>query len=272
MASCGLTNLGSCIVEKLFDYLLNVVNSPIEPFLNLTLNLISAPININLFSSLWAIIIYCISMFYALLIMYSGFNFMISGYDSAKRENAKSWLRNVVIMIILVQASFFIYQLVIDLSSSMTSAMLTLVDQNFFKIGTGGFSDLGMSLTFSFLYINSLIITSFVLTIRYAVVAVGVVLFPLAIFLYFIPPLKSYGALIVNFLGISIFITFLDAILLIGFSKLVSLSMFSQMKTFVLVSAFTLISVMMFLLMFFSIIKSAMGTYSSVAMLIAKFA
>ena len=64
---------------------------------------------IQLFAGLWAIIIYVLSMFYALLMIYAGFQFIISGYDAQKRENAKAWLRNIVIMIILVQASFFIY-------------------------------------------------------------------------------------------------------------------------------------------------------------------
>jgi hypothetical protein len=270
MADCGLANLGSCIVEKIFEHFLNLVNAPVRPFLDLTLNLLSEPINLNLFSSLWVIIVYCLSMFYALLIMYSGFNFIISGYDSAKRENAKSWLRNVIIMIILIQASFFLYQLVIDLSSSMTSAILSLVDQSFFTLGTNGFPDLGMSFLLGTLYITSLIITSFVLTIRYAVVAVGVALFPIAIFLYFIPPLKPYGSLIANFLGISIFVTFIDAVFLIGFSKLVNVGVFGEMKIFVLITAFLLISLLMLFLMFFSIIKSSISVCSNVSSLIAK--
>src|SRR3989344_7884531 len=112
MPSCTLTNLGTCLVQNFFEFILNILNAPIQPFLQMTLNLLSAEVNLSLFFSMWVIVIYCISMFYALLLVGTGFNFVISGYDSEKRENAKQWLRNIVIMVILIQASFFIYQLV----------------------------------------------------------------------------------------------------------------------------------------------------------------
>jgi len=265
MADCGLLNLGSCLVEKLFEFILSLINAPTQTFLNLTLNLLSEPINLSLFSNLWAVIIYVISMFYALLLIYSGFNFIVSGYDSAKRENAKSWLRNVVIMIVLIQASFFIYQLTLDLSSSMTSVGLTLVDPGFYTITTSGIVDMGLAIIIGFFYVITLVLTCFILILRYAFVAIGVVLFPLAIFFYFIPPLKNYGQLIINFLGICIFVTFLDAVLLIGFSQLVNLDIFTNLKPLVLISAFGLIDLLMFFLMFFSIIKSAINITGKIA-------
>jgi hypothetical protein len=202
--------------------------------------------------------------------MYSGFNFIISGYDSAKRENAKNWLRNVILMIILVQSSFFLYKLVIDLSATLTSATLTLIDPNFFLLGTGGISDIGLAFTFGFLYLITQILTAFVLLLRYGIVCIGVVFFPLAIFFYFIPALKEYGSLILNFLGTCIFITFIDAVLLVGFSELVNIGILSNMKIFVLISAFSLINLVMFFMMFFSIIKSAINAKAGVATLIAK--
>ena len=205
-----------------------------------------------------------LSMFYALLIVASGLSFMISGYDSSKRENAKSWLRNIVIMIILIQASFFLYQLFIDLASAMTSAVLGLIDENFFLISADGISDLGLSILFSFIYLLTLILTALILTLRYAIVAIGVVLLPIGIFFYFLPPLKSYGSLILNFLGIAVFVVFFDAILLIGFSELANIGIFSSMKIVVLISAFVLIDVLMVFLMTFSVIKAGLGVYSDV--------
>ena len=134
MADCGLLNLATCLPQKFFEYVAVALNSPIQPLLTLAKNLLSAQINLQLFSSLWAIIIYVLSMFYAFLIIYAGFQFIISGYDVQKRENAKSWLRNIIIMIVLVQASFFIYELAVQLSSVMTSTTLSLINNNFFLI------------------------------------------------------------------------------------------------------------------------------------------
>lgn len=264
MPSCTLTNLGTCLVQNLFEFILNILNAPIQPFLQMTLDLLSAQVNLNLFFSMWVIVIYVLSMFYALLLLGTGFNFMISGYDSEKRENAKQWLRNIVIMIVLIQASFFIYQLAIDLSAITTSATLTLIDPNFFTLGTGGVVDLGIALTLGILYILVLLFTCLVLVIRYAFVAIGVVLFPIAIFFYFMPPLKKYGSLIMNFLGICIFVTILDSIILAGFGKMINVGIFNNFQIVLLIAAFALISVSTFFLISFAVVSCGLKVYQVV--------
>ncbi len=254
------------------NYILSIINAPLQPFIDLTKTLLTEPIRIDLFVSIWAIIVYVLSMFYAFLIIYSGFQFIVSGYDSAKRERAKEWLKNIIVMIVLVQASFFIYSLAIDLGSVVTSTTLSLMDQNFFRLTLDNVTNIGLELMFSVLYAITLIITLLLLVLRYAIVSVGVVLFPLGIFSYFIEPLKPYGSLIMNFLGVGIFITFLDAIILIGFSQLVNIPLFANFKILVMISGFTAINFAMFFLMFFSIIKSALNVGTKAAAIAAKFA
>ncbi len=265
MASCGLVNLGSCLPQKFFEYVVGVLNSPIKPLVSFILNLLSEPIELSLFVGLWAIIIYIITMFYALLLLYTGFNFMFSGHDVAKRESAKLWLRNILIMVILVQASYFIYQLSVELSAVITSALLSLLSTNFLLISASNVSDIGLALIFGVLYLITLLITSFLLIIRYAIVSIGLVFFPLAIFFYFIPPLRTYGLLILNFLGVSIFVTIFDAIILIGFSKLLTLGIFSNFKIFVMIAAFAFISLLMVFLLLFSLLKAAFGAYNKIS-------
>lgn len=264
MVDCGLINLGTCLPQRFFEFLVTVINAPIQPFLQFTLNLLSEPINIHLFANMWAIVVYVISMFYALLIVGAGFNIMTSGYSPAKREKAKEWLRNVLIMIVLVQASFFIYELAIDLSASITSGTLTLIDQHFFQINITTITDLGTAIFFGLFYLVTLIITSLVLIVRYAFVAIGVALFPLAIFFYFIPVLRPYGSLLLNFLGTAIFVTAFDALLLAGFSQLATLPVFGSMAVLVLIAAFGCINLVMLFLLCFGVIKSAFGVYHDV--------
>lgn len=268
--ACSLINLGSCLPQVFFEFLLTIFNAPISPFLQLVLKLLSTPIDTSLFFTLWVIIVYMLSMFYALLLVASGFTFMISGYDSSKRENAKEWLRNIVIMIILIQTSFFLYKLVIDLSSAMTSAALSLINQDFFLISVNDISDLSLALVFGLVYLLTLVITTLILTLRYAIVTVGVTLFPIAIFFYFFHPLKQYGSLILNFLGITIFVTFFDAILLVGFSQLVTVGIFSDMKILVLITAFLCIDLLMSFLLVFALVKSCFGVYGDIKRVGAK--
>ena len=272
MASCGLLNLASCLPEKFFEFLASILNAPLQPLLSLTKYLLSAQVELSLFSSIWAIMVYVLSMFYALLIIWSGFTFIVSGYDYKKREHAKEWLQNIITMIILVQASFFIYQLFVELGATLTSTTLTLVPTNFFELTLDNVFNIGLEILFSGLYVITLLFAIVILIIRYGIVAVGVALFPLAIFAYFLPPLRPYGLLLLHFLGVCIFVTFLDAILLVGFSKLIEIPFFAGIKILVMTSAFLLINALMFFLMFFSIIKAAFSLGGKIATIAAKFA
>jgi len=272
MVDCGILNFASCLPDLFFSYFAGLLTSPLQPLLTLIQQLLSAQVNFSLFASLWAIIIYVLSMFYALLILYSGFQFIISGYDVIKRERAKEWLRNIVIMIILVQASFFIYDLAINISAVMTSTTMSLMDNTFFNLGADGITGIALQILFFGFFIVIAILTIIILILRYVIVSVGIVLFPLAIFFYFIPFLRSYGLLILNFLGICAFITFIDAVILIGFSKILEVAMFANIKIFVIIAGLITIDILMFFLMFFSIIKATFNLGNKVAGFVAKIA
>lgn len=273
---CGITNFGSCIPQIFYNFIINLLNAPLQPLLTLIKNLLTEPINLNLFAPLWAIIVYIISMFYGLLMLYSGFNFMISGYDSVKRAKAKEWFRNVFIMIVLVQASFFIYQLFVDLGSLLTVGVFNLVNNSFFLLTIDNLSNVGLEFIFALLYGFILLCTVIILTLRYLIIALGVVFFPIGIFCYFIPPLNSYGRLILNFLGICIFIAFIDALIFLVCSQLLNVPVFQNIKILVMISAFLFSDILMLYLMFFSAIKSSLnfvgGTASTVASIAKYFA
>ena len=256
-ADCGLLNIASCLPQKLFEFIISILNAPLQPLLNLTKALLTEPVNLSLFSGLWAIILYVISMFYGILMLYSGFNFMISGYDAAKRADAKEWFKNIFIMMVLVQASFFIYSAIVDLSSILASAMINMIDESFFKLTADNIVNLGLQFFFLIFYVLILLISVILLVIRYIIVAAGVVLIPIAIFLYFIPPLQDYGKLIMNFLGICIFLTFFDSIILLVCSRLIYVPLFANFKILVMIAAFTIANLLMVFLVLFSALQSA---------------
>jgi len=245
---CGLTNLASCIPAKIYDYFLQLVNAPLEPLLNLIKNLLNAAPSIGLFQHIWAIIVYCISLLYGLLIVYSGFLFLFSGHDVVRREMAKEWLKNTIIMIVLIQASFYLYSLFVDLGSKLTTSIMTMVDPHFFMLTADNLQNLGFELLFVLFYALILLITLILLTIRYLVVAFGVLFIPIGIFCYFVPPIKSYGRLILHILGLMIFITFLDAILILACSMLIQLPEFQGIKIIVMITCFLMIDLIFVIL------------------------
>ena len=269
---CGLLNLATCIPQKIFDFIIGVINAPIQPLLDFTKSLLTEPINLSAFGLLWAIVMYILSMFYGLFLMYAGFNFIISGYDVIKREKAKTWFRNILIMIVLVQMSYFIYSTFIDLNSLMTSGIVNMIDSKFFLLTADNIVNIGLELFLGLLYIVTLLLSVLFLTLRYILVALGVVLIPIGIFLYFIPPLNSYGKLIVNFLGICIFVTFFDSLILLAGSKIIEIPLFANFKIVVMITCFAIVNFLMFYLMLFSGLKSAFKAGESVAGTVASVA
>ncbi|MFH0797784.1 MAG: hypothetical protein V1906_00045 [Candidatus Woesearchaeota archaeon] len=248
MAECGISNIASCLPEQIFSYFAGLMNQSLDPMAGWIKGLLSHPIDITIYSGIWAIIVYALSLFYGLLIIYVGFNLMLSGYDAAKRESAKGWLRNILIMILLVQASYFIYGLIIDISSLLSSAVLGLVDERFFLLAPDNIANFGLEMLLLIPYTIILLSTALMLLVRYFIVALGVVLFPIGIFLYFIPVTENYGRFMLKFVCVNIFATFFYGIIILVCSKLLGVGFFDNMKMLVTMCAFLLIHIFTFLL------------------------
>lgn len=263
MSECGLTNLATCLPEKALEYLLSLFNAALQPLLDLIHILLTEPANVNVFQPLWAVIIYIISLFYGLFFLFAGFNFLISGYDAEKRERAKNWLRNVVLMILFVQGSFVIYSLVIELSGLLTTGVMNLIDPDFFLLTVDNLPNFGLQFVLYVPYIAMLLVTVILLALRYLLVVVGVVFFPFAMFFYFIPPLQSYGKLILNVLLALIFTPFFDALLLFGASALLQIPVFANMKMLLVAVAFLSVNLLMIVLLIFVIVKTALSVLNS---------
>lgn len=265
MEECGLLNLASCIPERLYSYFITILNAPIQPLLNLTKSLLTEPINLDILIPLWAIILYFLSTFYGLLLLYAGMNFMVSGHDEVKRSKSKEWFQNIFLMVVFTQVSFFLYSWIIEISSLLTAGMINLVDPDFFLLTADNIINIGLQFFLGIFYALTLLTTVFILIIRYLTIAVGVVLFPIGIFLYFIPPVQDYGKLILNYLGVVIFMGFFNSIFFLVGSQLLVMPIFASIKIMVMINCFAMANIMMLYLLFFSLIKSAFKTASSVS-------
>ena len=254
---CSITNLGGCLAQKFFEFLLSILNAPIQPLLDAVYNLLTQPVNISLFSSVWGIIVYILSLFYGLLLMYVGFKFILSGHSPEEREKAKSMITNIIIMMVLVQASYYLYSLIIDVNSAITTAVFNLVQQDFFKLTIDNITNLGLELVMLIPYLFSILLTLILLVLRYIVVSSGVILFAIGIFLYFIEPLNSYGKLIINFLIATIATTFFYSIIFLASSKLLDIGFFQNMKILVMIGAFGFVNLLTLIILLFVVIKAA---------------
>lgn len=264
-------NIGEEIADTLFNFIIELVNAPLQPLLDAVKTLLEMKIDITLFKDIWAIMCYTISIFYGLLFLYSGFRFITSGADPFKREKAKLMLKNLIIMIVLINASYFIYEIIIQTSSLLTEGVMGLINPNFFNLVSGNIESIALEFFFAGTYILILILTLLILSIRYIIVAFGVAFFPIGLLLYYIEPVKQYGKLILNFLGATIFMTFFDALILLISSRLIGLDFFTTYRILLVMSAFGLCNLLMLYLMFFAAIKSAFKSGGKIAAIAVKY-
>lgn len=255
--ACSWTNIGECVSEALFEFIFNLLNLASRPFLDLIRKFLIEPINIISFIDIWTIIVYILSLFYGLLLVWIGLKFILSGESPIEREKAKSSLRNIIIMMILIQGSYHLYDLIISISSLLTKGIFELIPTNFFRLSLENSSNFGFDLVFGILYVLHLITTLILLLLRYICVSAGVVFFAIGIFFYF-TSLTQYGKLILNSLGTLIFLPFFYSIIFLIGSKISELNNFNNYKTLIMVGTLDLIILSTTLILLFVIVKAAL--------------
>lgn len=185
---------------------------------------------------------YIISFFYIFLFLYVGYVFLTSNSNPIKRSHAKDMLRNIFLMIVLIQGSYYIYGLLIDLSTILNSVIYSFIDSTFFLITADNITNIALEFVYASTYVIVIFITLLMLVLRYILVSFGVVLFPFAIFCYFIPPLKGYGRFMINALLIFIFITFIDLLIILGGSMMVDIALFENFEILIMITCFSLVN------------------------------
>jgi len=256
--ACSLTDPAGCIVGALFGFVVDLINMSLQPFLSTVKYLLSEPVNISIFSGVWGIIIYILSMFYGILLIWIGIKFILSGESPVEREKAKNSLKNTIIMMVLVQISYYLYDLIINISSSLTKVILNLTGNDFFLLSSYNNSNLGLQILFLGMYLLNLVATAVILSLRYICVSVGVIFFAIGIFFYFIDPLQDYGKLIINGLITLIFLPVFYSLIFLACSKLVEVESLQDIKLLITVGAFSLIIISTIIAVLFVIIKAAM--------------
>ena len=239
---CGISNLTSCLPEIFSDYILVLLNAPLLPLLHGIKLLITAEISIDLFFRLWSIIRYILSFFYIFLFVYTGYTLLLANADPIRRAHAKELLKNTFIMIVLINGSFYLYDLFLKINVLMNAALLNMIDSHFFLLTGGNVINIGLEILLKFSYALTLFITFLFLVLRYIVVCIGVIFVPIALFFYFIPPLKGYGRVMLNILGIFIFITTIDLLIVLACSLIVDLPIFEDFKIVFMIACFWLVN------------------------------
>jgi hypothetical protein len=127
----------------------------------------------------------------------------------------------------------------------MTGAVLSMADPHFFMITMDNIVNIGLEFLLMPFYLMSIYLTTLFLVIRYLIVAVGVVFFPIGIFLYFVPPLRGWGKFILNILFAFMFLVFIDALVILACSMLLDIPLFANFKIVLMICSYMIMNFMM---------------------------
>ena len=182
----------------------------INPFLSaIKTFILSNPNPLDLFDH-WKLIVSVISAFYILLFLVAGLKFVLGAYDVGQREEAKVWFKNALFLVIVLNASYLLYSILLDLGSGVSLVFWDAKFESLFSFEA--IESLNLFSLYYLAFSSSLL--WFTLFMRYALLLIGVVIFPLGLFLFFIPPMKTYGSAILNIFGSAVFIQLIDTITL----------------------------------------------------------
>jgi len=257
----------NAIPNGIYNLLTSSTRNSLKEFNTSLLTLAAILISVNpdpmSMFSLWQAIITVISCFYLLVFLIIGFKFLVGGQNIQKREEAKESLKNAVVMIIAIQLSFYFYQLGLELATAITQFLWVTGFEQFFMVATYSGAGIIMLLAMAVSVIFALI----TLFARYLFLLMGVVLFPIGIFLYLIPSFKTWGKIIFNFLGIVLAMQFIDVILLVATGQIAFALAGEVGVEFIPALGFVLMAITNTIILVYAIVKSAMSIMDNSPML-----
>lgn len=212
-------NLPTCIVEKFFMSIVSGFVYSAKEFLESSLKFIITGPNLDAYCTPYQQVMTIIESLYTIALMGVGAYFIASSADPEKRARAKLWIESVLFMIILLSFSFPIFKMVMDLNLYITTSIYSQSFSDMLNVQVA-FTSLIFALVMSFVFINATALTFFTLIIRYIAIPFLLLLFPIAIFLYFLPFTKEWGSFLLKFIVIIIFMTAIDAVVVLGMSFL----------------------------------------------------
>lgn len=126
----------------------------------------------------------------------------------SERSTLKKWVGGSIVSLLLVNMSYVLYGFIIQLNVGLSALVYEQPSMQGFIVASAAF------VLLMFFQTTAVLLVILLLIVRALLVLVGVVLFPIAIFLYYLPPTKRFGKLISTLVFANIFIQFFEVLCL----------------------------------------------------------
>ena len=258
-----LTNLPGCIVEAFFSYLVSGLIASTQGLVDASFSFIFSSPNPQWFCTPYNTVLTSLEGLYSIALMGLAFYYIIRSTDVEGRTTAKRWLEKMLVMIVFLSFSFPMFQLILDFNTYLSTNLASESMKGMFT-SPGSFTSAVFALVILLPMVSFMMLTFVTLLIRYLLIPFALLLFPVAIFLYFIPPTESWGKTFLKIIGILVFMTTIDALVLLGLSSLfnandpnLATSFVSAFMTLYGFGALGLINLVLFLLAILSIVSQS---------------
>ena len=215
----AITNLPNSIVQSFFTYTVSGLNASSQQLVDSSFKFMFSSPNPTWFCSPYNGIMAILETLYSLMLMGVALFFMLRSNDAEGRAAAKSWLQNMLIMIVLLSFSFQIFQMLLDFNTSLAASFASASMKSIFQTPTNFASPI-FALVILIPSIGGMLITMLTLLMRYLLIPFLLFLFPFAIFLYFTPFTQRWGRAFLAVIAAIVLMTSLDGLILLGLSSL----------------------------------------------------
>jgi hypothetical protein len=216
-----LSNLPACIADAILSAIANGLVYTSQKFLSAAMIFLTASPDIKWFCTPYTAVMSILESLYSITIMGAGLYYIINATEVEGRAKAKQWLKNLFFMVIMLAFSFYLFDTLLSLNQYISTTLYNTANPNLFNIG-----NISESVVFVLVMVSGFSIMSGVtvstLTARYLLIPFALLLFPIAIFLYFIPFARDWGLMILRTIILIVFMTSVDALVISGLSFLFS--------------------------------------------------
>ncbi len=253
----SVTNLPGDIAHSLLDSIKQIVVDFVTPLLDLAKNFITSNPDTLHYQAHWQAVVTLISAFYLLIFLAVGFKFVVGSYDEVQRTEAKEWAKKAIFIVILVNASLLLYTLLLDVGSGTALYLWNNSYESMFQVQNLS----GLNLILLVFFAIAVVLALITLFVRYLMVLTGIMAFPIGLFLYFLPPTQAYGKIILNTIGVVVFLQFVDVLALVASSLLLEgYANNQQMQLLAPTMGFLLIFILNVVLIHFAFLKAVADT------------
>ena len=215
----AINNLPGSMVDSFFSYTVSGLVDSTRQLVDIAFGFMFSSPDPMWFCNPYNGIMSIVETLYSLVLMGLALYFILRSNDAEGRANAKKWLENMLVMIVVLAFSFQIFQVMLNLNTYLAASFANDSMKSIFS-GPMSFPSAVFALVVLLPSMAGMMLTVVTLLMRYLLIPFLLFLFPVAIFLYFVPLTEKWGRAFLSIIAAIVFMTTFDALVLLGLSSL----------------------------------------------------